>query len=69
MFTIQQKVVTEQVTGLIDGKGIIQMLIEGGAIHPNAKNLTITFDVPRGGDYSGMRLDMKDEVLEIKYTV
>jgi|LakMenE01Jun11ns_1017448.scaffolds.fasta_scaffold9855763_1 hypothetical protein len=69
MFEIQQKVVTETVTGLIDGVGIIQMLIEKKLIHPNAKDISITFDVPRGGDYSGMRLDMKDEVLEIKYTV
>jgi len=69
MFTIQQKVVTEQVTGHIDGKGIIQMLKEMKAIPENARNITIVFEIPRGGEYPRMRLDMEDEVLEIKYTV
>ena len=39
-------------------------------MHPNAKNIKVTIDIPSGGDYSGMRLDLKEiGTIRVSYDV
>lgn len=56
-----------KVQGKMNGKALIKAFQESGDIPMNAKNIKIEFDIPRGGDYSGMRLDMEEHSLFISY--
>lgn len=55
------------VRGKMSGKALIKAFRESGDIPMNAKDVKIQFEVPRGGDYSGMTLDMEEHSLIISY--
>lgn len=59
---------THQVRGKMSGRALIKAFRESGDIPMTAKNVKIQFEVPRGGDYSGMTLDMEEYSLLISYT-
>lgn len=51
----------------ITGSQILELLKAASIIPENAKNVEITFMVGSGGDYSGMTLDMDNEVLKVSF--
>lgn len=56
-----------KVQGKMSGRALLKAFQESGDIPMTAKNVKIEFEVPRGGDYSGMRLDMEEHSLIISY--
>jgi len=51
--------ITHTVT--LSGKDIIDMLHEMGTSYTPGANATVEFEVPSGGDYSGMSVDFLSE--------
>ena len=52
----------------IDNNDIISILTKASYIPENAKNISITFTVPGGGDYSNTILDIdKTNPIEVSY--
>jgi len=51
--------ITHTVT--LSGKDIIDMLHEMGTNYAPGANATVEFEVPSGGDYSGMSVDFLSE--------
>ena len=58
--TLRREVLASTTTRVhLTGKDIVQLLVDASEIEPGGfEKLTVTFNVPTGGDYSGMTLDM-----------
>ena len=69
MIKIQETVTTTKVTVHVNGAGIVQLLKDFKVIPYEAIDVSITFAVPSGGNYSGMNIDLEDEIVEVKYSL
>lgn len=52
--------IRERTTIEVDNKDITGWLRRDGHVPATAKDVTVTFRVPDGGDYSGVTLDVED---------
>jgi len=64
-FTVTTKNITEH-KAVLDRQKFIQLLREAG--HNVPDDAKIMMEVPLGGDYSGMTLDINDMPINVEYT-
>lgn len=55
---------TSFLTRMLSEKEVLDALILAGLVKPGGK-VELSFDVPSGGDYSGMRLGLEDAPLVV----
>ena len=70
-FKVKRKTNTTVTTSIeLSGAGILDILKNNGIVPEDAAEIKVVFHVPRGGDYSGMDLDINDNehCISVSYT-